>query len=191
MGRSIVPVNIRPHLIPFLYQEFEGIEAHYIRTKVKAAKISTRSTLGKIIRLMIEKADKPEKIDNFNVFLNVSDVEKSKFFGSVFKAQSGKHTFLRLPDPGVKLLNDYLEDNFRLSFVAFVCGYTAEPQQQHFFKQTRSIQDAIEAFMDTYNLRELGFSKMTLQKYYERETKSDATLRRMQKAVSNRSLNYA
>lgn len=190
MARSIVPVNIRPHLIPFLYQEFEGVEASYIKTKVKAAKISTRSNLGKIIRLLMEKTDMPEKVENFNMFLNVQDQEQSKFFGSVFKAQSGKNTFLRLPPEAVKFINDYLEDMFRLSFVAFVVGYTSETKQKDIFAPNRNPSEAIDIFIESYNLLEHGFCRATLHRYYYREISSDNTLKRIQRAVGNRSLHY-
>ncbi|MFB9055047.1 hypothetical protein ACFFVB_18345 [Formosa undariae] len=190
MSRSIVPVNIRPHLIPFFYQEFEGIEAQYLTKKVKAAKISTRSNLGKIIRLLLVKSDRPERIENFQAFLSIQNRERSSFFGHIYKAQNGKHTFLRMPESGAKLINDYLEDVFRMALTSFVIGYTASSSQTTLFEKKRTVAEALTVFLDTYNLLEYGFSKQTLQKYYEREIKSNATCRRVQTAVSNRGLNY-
>ncbi|OBQ56086.1 hypothetical protein JJL45_05265 [Tamlana sp. s12] len=190
MSRSVVPVNIRPHLVPFLYQEFEGIEANYLSKKVKAAKISTRSVFGKVIRLLMVKADKPLQADKFQAFLSVQNSERNQFFGHFYKSQNGTHTFLRLPEAGAKLINDYLEDVFRLALVSFIVGYTSSENQKSLFEKKRTTQEAINVFMDTYNLREHGFSAPTLQKYYEREVKNNASCRRIQTAVSNRGLNY-
>ncbi len=183
MSQSIIPVNIRPHLVPFLYQEFQGVEEKYLHTKVKSAKICTRTTLGKIIRLLAEKCEKPLKPEKYNVFLSVRNVESCEFFGSVFKYQKGTYSFLRLPEAGCKLVNDHLEDAFRLSLVSFILGYSTE-------KKKGDIGDAINVFLDSYNLREFGFSEATVRRLYDREIKSDGMLSRMQKRISNRVLNY-
>lgn len=183
MGRSVVPLNIRPHLVPFLYQEFEGFEAQYLTRKVKAAKISTKTPFGKIIRLLCEKSEIPLKAKSFNAYLSIRDVERSDFFGSIYKYNSGQYSFLRLDEKGVELINEHLEDVFRLSLVAFVVGYSTKNVKG-------DIRTAVNVFIDTYNLREYGFSAPTLEQYYNRERRNQGRLLRMQKAVANRMLNY-
>lgn len=183
MCRSVVPVNIRPHLVPFLYQQFEGVEEKYLHGKVKAAKICTGTTLGKIIRLLAEKSEKPLNAKKYNVFLSIKNDEHSQFFGSIFKYQRGSYTFLRLPDAGSKLLNDHLEDTFRLTMVTFVLGYSTN-------KKKGDVSEALNIFLDTFNLREYGYSEPTLRRMYDRELNNDGLLARLQKRVSNRVLNY-
>ncbi|AXP79196.1 hypothetical protein CJ739_96 [Mariniflexile rhizosphaerae] len=183
MHRSIIPVNIRPHLVPFLYQEFEGIEENYLDSRVKAAKISTRTVLGKIIRLLAEKSEKPLKAKSYNVFLSVRNKESCDFFGSVYKYQSGSYSFLRLPEEGCRLLNDHLEDTFRLVLVSFVLGYVTKKEQG-------DVAEALNIFLDSFNLREFGYSEPTIRRMYDRELQSGAILKRLQKSISNRVLNY-
>lgn len=183
MSRSLIPVNIRQHLIPFLYQEFEGIEAQYLTRKVKAAKVSTQTVFGKTIRLLAEKAELPHKAQSYNVFLSVRDVESSDFFGHVYKYQSGKNCFLRLPESGAQLVNDYLEDVFRLSLISFVLGYSTN-------NNFGDINKAIHLFLDQYNLREYGFSEPTLRQYYNRELRRNSKLGRLQRKFSTNYLNH-
>ena len=183
MSRTIIPVNLRPHLVPFLYQEFQGVEANYLNTKVKAAKVSTRTTIGKIIRLLADKCEKPLKAEKYNVFLSVRNNEDNIFFGSVYKYNSGTYSFLRLPEQGVKLLNDHLEDVFKITLVAFVLGYSTR-------KKKGDLSEAINIFLDAFNLREFGYSEATLRRQYDRDLKSEGLLGRLQKPVSNRILNY-
>lgn len=183
MSRSIIPLNIRPHLVPFLYQEFEGIESQYLNTRVKAAKVNTGSTVGKMIRLLAEKSDYPLKAEKYNVFLSIKDEEYNNFFGGVFKYASGTYSFLRLPEEACKLINDHFEEMFRLTLVCFVMGYSTKKQQG-------DVSEGINIFLDSFNLREYGYSESTLRKIYERELRAGAVLNRMQKAVGNRVLNY-
>lgn len=183
MSRSVVPVNIRPHLVPFLFNEFQGVEENYLHSKVKAAKISTRTVIGKMIRILTEKTETPIKASKYNVFLSIQDVEAGSFFGGVYKFQSGTYSFLRLPEVGSELLNEYLEDYFRLTLISFVLGYSVKHEKG-------DISTAINIFLDTFNLREYGFSAPTLRKIYDRESKPGARLSRLQKATSNRVLNY-
>ena len=182
MSRTIVPVNIRPHLVPFFYQEFVGVEAQYLNRKVKAAKISTRSHFGKIIRLMLEKSGMPVKGSKYNMFLSVRDIESDDFFGSLYSYQAGTYNFLRLPEKGCALLNDHLEDAFRISLTSFIIGFNANKRGD--------IEEALNQFIDAYNLREFGFEVATLRRYYDRQIEGSFRLKRMQKSVSNQSINY-
>lgn len=184
MSRSVIPLNIRPHLVPFLYQEFEGFEAQYLTRKVKAAKISTKTPFGKIIRLLCEKSEIPLKAKSFNAYLSIRNVENSDFFGSIYKYNSGQYSFLRLDERGVDLINEHLEDIFRLSLIAFVTGYVVK-------KEKGDVRAAVNFFLDMYNLREFGFSAPTLEQFYNRERRNSGRLVRMQKAVSNSVLNYS
>ena len=176
MSRSTVPVKIQAHLVPFFFQEFEGIESVYLNKKVKAAKITTNKPLGKIIRLLLEKTDFPEKVDKFHMFLSIQDREYSKeFFGQIYKCANGANSFLKLPESAAKLLNDYLEDIFRTSLVSFVEGHIAE-------NSTAEIRRAIDLFLIKYDLYEQGFGIESLRRYYYRVIEEGHLLKRLQSA---------
>lgn len=176
MSRSTVPVKIKPHLVPFFFQEFEGIESVYLNKKVKAAKITTNKPLGKIIRLLLEKTPFPEKVDKFHLFLSIQDREYSKeFFGQIYKCANGANSFLKLPEAGARLINDHLEDIFRTSLVSFVEGHIAE-------NSAAEVRSAIDLFLVKYDLYEQGFGIESLRRYYYRVIEEGHLLKRFQSA---------
>lgn len=174
MSRSTVPVHIHPHLVPFFFEEFEGIEALYLNKSVKAAKISTSKPLGKILRLLIEKSDSPVKAEKFHMYLSIQDREQSKkFFGQFYKYESGKNSFLRLPEEGAKLINDHLESVFRTSMIYFIEGHITE-------NEFGEVRHAIDLFLLKYDLYEHSFENESVRRYYYRVIGSGYFLKKMQ-----------
>lgn len=176
MSRSTVPVHIRPHLVPFFFKEFEGIESLYLNKKVKAAKISTQKPLGKFIRLLLERTPYPESADKFHMFLSIQDREQSKdFFGQIYKCHNGNNSFLKLPEEGAALLNDHLEDIFRTSLMYYIEGHLKNNPKAE-------IRGAIDFFLIEYDLYERGFGIESLRRYYYRVMEDEFMLKRMQGA---------
>ncbi|WZL88335.1 hypothetical protein VS868_12080 [Salinimicrobium sp. 3283s] len=174
MSRSVVPVHITPHLVPFFFEEFEGIEAMYLNKRVKAAKISTKKPLGRMIRLLIEHSPSPVKPEKFHMYLSVQDREQSKnFFGQFYKCESGKNTWLRLPEVAVQLINDHLEETFRTSMMYFVLGHITE-------NDSGQIRKAVDLFLIKYDLYEHGFENESMRRYYYRVMKEGYLLKKMQ-----------
>lgn len=176
MSRSTVPVHIRPHLVPFFFQEFEGIEAVYLGKRVKAAKISASKPLGKIIRMLVEKTTVPERLQQevrsqkFIMYLSVTD---RACFGQFYKCASGKNSFLKLPEEGSKLINEHLEQIFRTSMIYFIEGHLAE-------NDSAQIRRAIDLFLMKYDLYENGFEIESLRRYYYRVIGDGYFLKKMQ-----------
>jgi len=176
MSRSVVPVIIRPHLVPFFLKEFEGTEALYLNKRVKAAKISTSKPLGKFIRLLIEKTALPEHVDKFHMYLSIQDREGSpEFFGQIYKCANGTNSFLKLPEAGATLINDHLEDIFRTSMIYYVQGHIK-------YNPRAQITQAIDYFLIEYDLYECGFGIETLRRYYYRVMNEHFLLKRLQGA---------
>ncbi|MHA3788314.1 hypothetical protein ACX0HA_08910 [Flavobacterium hauense] len=182
---SVVPVNIRPHLIPFFFLEFEGKEASYCGKTVTAVKISTSSSLGKMIRLFMLKVEKPAKVDHYNLFLSVADNPEGgkQYEGNYFKYVSGANSFLELPADVNREINNLLEDIFRLSFIFFVDGFMHNGKP--------NITKGIDFFIDKYDLLEFGFCNEKLRQLYYRERSKDRRLSRMQMRPANRVTNFA
>jgi len=176
MSRSTVPVKIQRHLVPFFFQEFEGIESVYLNKKVKAAKITTNKPIGKIIRLLMEKPEGsgPIKVDKFWMFLSIQDRERSKdFFGNMYKCVNGSNSFLKLPEAGTRLLNEYLEDIFRTSLVSYIEGHMADNSKAE-------VRRGIDLFLVKYDLYEEGFGIESLRRYYYRVMEEGHFLKRLQ-----------
>lgn len=169
---SVVPANIRPHLIPYFFKEFEGKEALYLGKKVHAVRISTTSSLGHWMRLFMIKVDVPDRnTDHYNLFLTVEDTPSGnkKYEGNYYRYESGARSFLTLPTDVNKALNDLLEDIFRMAFVSFVDGYVNARTDKKV--NDNGVVDAINIFIDKYDLLEVGLSTESMRQVYYRETK--------------------
>ncbi len=86
----IIPLKIRKHLVPFFFQEFEGVEACYLNKRVKAAKINNKSSLGYLILNTLEVAEIPIKPDKYFIYLTYSD---SEIDGKLYSNYRRKNNF--------------------------------------------------------------------------------------------------
>lgn len=165
---QVIPVKIKPYLVPFFYKEFQGEEALFFGIRVKAVKVKTDNSLGKIIRLMCVKADKPLRDkENFNIFLKINDQENNRF-GQIYRCHSGRNSFLMLPEEGVTLINDYLEDIFKTSFIHYIDAYKTSSDN--------SVNNAIYEFMTKYELLDEGLDPESLRRNYYRWSKDEKRL---------------
>jgi hypothetical protein len=182
---SIVPIIIRDHLVPFFFKESDGKEASYGNRKVKAVLFSpTVSSVGRVIRLLMVKSGKPLNIDNFNLYLTISDDGNGKrYSGQFYKHESGRNSFLMLPKEANDDINDLLEDIFRLSFISYMNGCIEN-------NEDAVITQAIDKFIDKYELLEFGFSNDTLRRLYYREKKNCKIVSRFQTKKSQKIMNY-
>lgn len=182
---SIVPIFIRPHLVPFFFKESEGKESAYGNKRVKAVIYSPSvSTVGRIIRLLMIKADKPLKVDNFNLFLTIcDDGNGKKYSGQFYKHESGRNSFLMLPKEANDDINDLLEDMFRMSFISYMNGCIENNDES-------VVIAAIDKFIDKYDLLEFSYSNDTLRQFYYREKKKCKILARFQTKKSSKIMNY-
>lgn len=182
---SIVPIVIREHLVPFFFKESEGREFSYGKKRVKAVVMSANvSSLGRMIRLLMEKAGKPLEINNFNLFLTISDDGNGKKYeGQFYKHESGRNSFLMLPKDTNDDINDLLEDMFRMSFVSYMNGCVENNGEA-------VVTSAIDKFIDKYELLEFGFSNDTLRRLYYREKKNCKIIARFQTKKSPKIMNY-
>ena len=183
---SIVPIIIRPHLIPFFFKESEGREAAYGNKRVKSVLFSpTVSSLGRMIRLLMQKAGKPLDVNNFNLYLTISDDGNTKkYTGEFYKHESGRNSFLMLPKEVNDDINDLLEDIFRMAFTNYVTG-CAENNEKDL------VSAAINKWIDKYDLFEFGFSHDTLRQVYYREKKNNKMITRFQTRKTIKTMNYS
>lgn len=182
---SIVPIVIREHLVPFFFQESDGEEAGYGNRKVKSVLFSPKvSTVGRIIRLLMIKAGRPLNVDNFNLFLTISDDGNGKkYLGQFYKHENGRNSFLMLPKDANDDINDLLEDLFRMSFVSYMNGCVEN-------NGDACVVLAIDKFIDKYDLLEFGFSNDTLRRLYYREKKKGKIAARFQAKKSTTTMNF-
>lgn len=185
MPRTLLPVNIRPHLVPFLFLEFPGIDGNFFGKKVKAVKVSTKNTLGKLIRLLAEKSDRPPGKDkSYSMYLSVCEREQNtEYFGKIYLYESGQYSFLYLPPEGAKMINDHLESIFRTAMLYYLDGWVEKEGEQ-------SLVEGIARFMDKYNLWEVNFDPESLRRNYYRLKKAEKRLGFYATQAPNRVQNY-
>jgi hypothetical protein len=131
------------------------------------------------------KAERHLKVDNFNLFLTISDDGNGKKYeGQFYKHESGRNSFLMLPKEANDDINDLLEDMFRMSFISYMNGCIENNDES-------VVIAAIDKFIDKYDLLEFGYSNDTLRQFYYREKKKCKILSRFQTKKSSKIMNYA
>jgi hypothetical protein len=183
---SVVPILIRQHLIPFVFKESEGEEFNYGGKRGKSVLFSPElSSIGCIVRRLMIKAGKPLKVDNYNLYLSISDTVAGKIYqGQFYKHESGRNSFLMLPEEANKEINDLLEDMFRMAFVSYVNGCVENSSDA-------VVTKAIDRWIDKYDLLEFGYTNDTLRRLYYREKDKGKILARFQTVKSSKTLNYS
>jgi hypothetical protein len=182
---QVVPIIIRQHLVPFFFKESEGELFNYAGTRGKSVLFSPMvSTVGRIIRLLMVKSGKPLKVDNFNLYLSISDTPSGKQYqGQFYRHESGRNTYLMLPEGANNDINDLLEDIFRMSFISYMNGCVENNSEA-------VVTEAIDKWMDKYDLLEFNFSNDTLRQVYYREKKKGKIIARFQSAKSPKVMNH-
>ncbi len=166
-----IPLKIRPHLLSFLYEEFEGKEANYEGTKALSVIFTPDSSIAKYIKNNF-KCNK-----NTNLFLFIK-IEKNGLqkTGQVYKKYKGTVEPLIVETFVVEDFNTLIEDMFRLSLNYYLKGL---------IDQGSSVNAAIWKFIEKYNLLECGFDYENLRQLYYRHLKRPA-LKRFQFQTANR-----
>lgn len=185
MPRTLIPANIRPHLVAFLFMEFRGVDANIEGRKAKAIKVSTRNSLGKIIRLLVQKTDRKKACDeSHSIYLSITEQKSgTEYFGRIYRYSDGRSSFLELPEEGVRIINDHLESVFRTSMMFFLLGWESKGGE-------KEVQKGLNKFMDQYRLLEFGFDPESLRRNFYRWKKQEQRLSFFANKASNRVKNY-
>lgn len=166
MSHTIIPVNIKPHLVPFLFKNLECVSWNYNGKDVKAAKVTNSTHLGRFIRLLLEKStQKPECDKTLQNFLIVHDTPfQQAFMRSDFKYEDGRTGFLYLPKSGTKLINEYLEEDFETACMYYI-------HSRYKSNTDEGLDSIILDFFSKYNLEEFGFNTLRIRRDYYRKVK--------------------
>jgi hypothetical protein len=183
---DLINVNIRPHLVSFLFQELEGeTQATYGDKKVKLARISRSSLLGQMIEEFksFSGQKKTAASRSFSIFLKITD--SGERTGLLHEKHNSNHSVLELHPSHVKIINDFFETIFRASIVEFVRGYAVNSNSKKF------INEAVNQFMINHDLYLTEIDPETLRRYYYRAINRKHNLSGLQNQIGNRSFNYS
>ena len=178
-----VNVTIRPHLVSFLFEELQGdTQAVYGEKKVKLACISRSSYIGQMLETFTSispEAITTPRVSSYSVFLTLTDNgEKTGLFHT---KHNKTHKVLMLPKNYVFLINEFLENIFRISLVEFVRGYTSGS------KIHRAVEAAVNKFMLDHDLYATELDPASLKAMYYKTKKKKHSLVRLQNQIGNRS----
>lgn len=183
MATSVVPVQLRSHLIPFFSKQFNAnTEAHYLNQKVKACKIDIKSSIGKMIRIALEKCDYPVKPKDFFIYFQVPNKIK-KSVADIYVSANGANSFLQVPPEVANDINDLFEDFLRYTLVVKV-------QEVKRYAPNISIDVLISDFMEEYELDNYGIKKSALRRMCDREIEKGSLLSRFQNRSSRAVKSY-
>jgi len=192
-----IAVNIRPHLVSFLFKELEGeTKAEYKSKKVKLARVTKRSSLGQLLYIFKARAYNEaasKKVTNYNIFLSVDAEDPKQNQATINQRINITHSQLFLLDEDVKFINNYLEGLFRLSLVNFVKGYVKHDtsSEKNNKRMYSYISTAIHEFMLDHNLYDTETDPEALRRLYYREVKKNHLLHRFQIPISTQIKHFA
>lgn len=181
---QLIVVNIRPHLISFLFQELHGqIQADVEGKKVKLAKVSRSSLLGQMIETFEASAVPHKKRTNsYSIFLRITEdgIKEGAFHAKTDQS----YKVLELLPEHVTIINDLLESMFRLSAVEYIKGYVKGSTSLN------AVNTAINEFMKLHKLYDTELDPESLRRMYYNALKKKHSLTRLQNQTSNRSIYY-
>ena len=171
MSRTLVPVTIKPHLIPFLYQHFKGETARINNKSVKSVVIDTRTPFGKMIRFLAKKSNQKKGCDiTYSIFFSLEEMPRRReYFGQVYKYESGVNSFLYFDQEAIYFINAELEDQLNTSMMFFLMGWHQKEGDQGLVK-------AIQRFCVKYDLFEFGYDVAAIRRQFYRWIKKTDNL---------------
>lgn len=164
MKQSIIPVNIKPHLVPFLFQKLKCVDYVFEGRKIKAAKVTNHTALGRFVRLLLEKSDTKVPCDKSSqtFFLVQNYAKPLDSMAKDYKYEDGRKGFLYMPEAGVKQINEYLEEQFETASMFYI-------HSRHSSNTEESLDAIIIEFFEKYNLEEFDFNTLRIRQNYYRK----------------------
>ena len=164
MSHTMLPIHIKPHLIPFMFKKLKCVEYFENGVKLKAVKVTTHTAIGKLIRLLVEKTNKMVVCDKTpQIILKLEDQPKTRgVMAQAYQYEDIRSSFCCLPEAGVELLNEYLEDQLQIALMHFINSW-------HLKKGHEGIDIAIILFLENYNLEEYGYTVTNIRRDYYRK----------------------
>jgi len=171
MSRTLVPVTIKPHLVPFLYQHFKGETARINNKRVKSVVVDTRTPFGKMIRFLAKQKPKKKGCDTtYSIFFSLEEFPRGrKYFGQFYKYESGQNSFLHFDPEAIEFINAELEDHLNTSMMFFLLGWHQKEGEQGLAK-------GIQRFCVKYDLFEYGYDVAAIRRQFYRWLKKTENL---------------
>ena len=167
MARQLVPIHIKSHLVPFLFREFDKIDAVYVGRKVVAAYVTNHSVIGRMVSLLLKPSQKKPTCDKKQqIFLSVAEAPNYRLeFENIYSRVDGRSQFVFMPDEGSELINANLELLFEACLMNYINGW-------HEKKGSEGIDIGIVKFCERYDLEEYNYNVLRIRRDYYRKLNS-------------------
>ena len=182
---ELVNVDIRPHLITFLHQEFKGeSRAFYNQKQVKLAKVKKSSVLGGLLTTFKERATQKQvtNINSYTIFFSIDEDNNTNntavFHEKTNTKQGYNYEVLQLLESDVLLINNYLESLYNVALTSFMNGYTKNRTEEE------NISKGVHEFMLHHNLYDTELDPESLRRAHYRMQNYNNLLSKIQNQVS-------
>jgi len=164
MSHTLLPIHIKPHLVPFMFKKLKCVEYFENGVLHKAVKVTMHTAIGKLIRLLVEKSHRMVVCDKTpQIILKLEDSPKIEGLkGDAYKYEDIRSSLCYLPAAGEEFLNEYLEDQLEIALMHFINSW-------HQNKGDEGIDVAILLFLEKYNLEEYGYKVRNIRRDYYRK----------------------
>jgi hypothetical protein len=180
-----VPIQIRPHLIPFLYYDFKNIsDDSFDKISTKSCEIKKDTAIGKIVLAILENQDCINVNKKLYIYFSVPKNINKASCAHIYQIKKNKEELVKVPEKIAKDLNYIFQDFFLFAFVNSIKNIKK-------YAPHEKVKDLILDFMNKYNLDEYGFRLDSLRRLYDRDVKNDQLLFRFNTKCSNRVLNFS
>lgn len=180
-----VPIQIRPHLIAFLYYNFKDLsDENFDKIAAKSCEIKKDTAIGKIVLAILENQESIDINKKLYIYFSVPKNINHKTDAHIYQIIKEKEVLVKVPEKIAKDLNYIFQDFFIYAFVNSI-------QNARKYAPQLKVKDLILDFMLKYNLDEYGFRVDSLRRLYDRDTKNEQLLFRFNTKCSNRVLNFS
>jgi len=169
--------------VPFFFNEFKSEETVVMPDmRTKAIKLNFHSSLCRIIDLVHSRYEDSAHRYEYKIQFTIKEERGVKRYNSVlYKFHKHIYEPLSFERADNLFINGFFEDIFRTAFLYYVSGYNEVAELD-------GVTNAINAFMDEYELLETGFDPEALRVLYYRQRKGHK-LSRFQHKIANRVTN--
>lgn len=164
MSHSLVPIYIKPHLIPWLISYFPTSKKGITKNDIDVYKLCMNTAMGKMIRMLVQKTHKKPMYDKTSdIFFRVTNtIDGRSICRDILKVSDGESSFLELPEYAVDLFNEHLEDQLKLAMFYFIHAWKIK-------KGEGGLRVAVETFLTKYKLEEQGYTINGVTRAYYRK----------------------
>lgn len=152
----LFPIEVPGYIIPFLLKECDGISVEFQEGSFTTISIEPQSVLGMFLRRNILPS---YRIKNYSLTIFTKKLgEKISFSSEVLEYQNAAQYKVDLNFAELEEFYKFINSYFRVSFYFFVKGFSKGSTS------TQKIKDAINHYIDEYDLLEFGYNEKQLRR---------------------------